>query len=145
LRERLGKNQSIKSALSPRKWSNRSAPRRISSIKKSSRFYGVSWRPADYLWEAKVRVRGTLCYLGLFSCELQAAQAVERSMFDRACTAQLSKIRRLIRRGAGPSKLLPRLVELVDHASSAVKTFPRWRKRRRPDPTRKSKMECKTM
>ncbi len=90
LRKRLA-TMSPEKALSARKWPNRHAPR-TKSLNKSSSFPGVSWRPTERKWEAKLRHSGRLIHLGLFPCERAAAQAVQRARLEIAVRPKSSRV-----------------------------------------------------
>ncbi len=76
IRERILRGASAEQALSPTRWERRFAPRQKATSNSSSRFVGVSYRPKDACWEAKLKVKRHLYYLGIYHTEAEAAAAV---------------------------------------------------------------------
>lgn len=79
IRRRLETGASLQKVLSKRRWPPNRAPRSALGKQPSSRFVGVSYRPKDAAWEAKIKVGGVLYYLGIYHVESEAAGAVTRA------------------------------------------------------------------
>lgn len=51
-----------------------------SNKKKSSKYFGVSWKKISNKWQSHIRINGVLKNLGTFACEMEAAKAYENAV-----------------------------------------------------------------